>query len=150
MSTPERERVYAQLAAKGGFERVGESGNDSQMRLIGRVREGSMPNWLVLIQRLLLRAEQAEWNVDISKQYFLRGEKVLYCWRLIFQADGLHEHLSDISNTIHNSPGAKTEVTEVPLHHSKGRNRLVRGKGAQPADKSLVGPMAMNSMRQGG
>ena len=141
----DRKQLYAALGSRAGFETVSETATDQQLRVIGRVSQQGMPNWLIVIQQLLLNQEDAPWNVDISKQYFLRGGKVLYGWRLIFQGEELESYLDQIIEIVHGSPHAKRTVDEVPLVGcSPDRNVPKRGKGAQGVLGAVVGPAARN------
>jgi hypothetical protein len=82
--------------------------------------------------------------VDISKQYFLRNERVLFGWRLIFQGEGVAEHLPKICEAVSNAPRAKAVVEEQPLAGARGdRNAPRGGKGAQGVLGAVVGPMAI-------
>lgn len=141
--------LYTALHRKVGFEIVGETVTPNQIRVIGRLPQPNLQNWLVTLQRLFTKAEGAPWNVDISKQYFLRNGKVLYGWRMIFQAEEIATHLEDIVATISTAPKARADLDEVNLYAGEDRNALRMGKGAQPSGKAVVGPMALAQMRQG-
>ena len=85
--------IVATLLECAGFEVVSHSGRETQARLLGRVPRPMVPGWLIIVRHLLMQSGSQGWTVDISKQYFLRGGKVMYGWRLIFQgpmADHLH------------------------------------------------------------
>jgi len=141
--------LYTTLHKRVGFEIVGETVSPNQIRIIGRLPQPNMQNWLVVLQRLLLKAEQTPWKVDVSKQYFVKNGKVFYAWRVIFQAEEIATHLEDIISTISTAPRARAEVDEVNLYAGENRNALRMGKGAQPSGKAIVGPMALVQMRQG-
>ena len=140
---------YMVLGKRIGFEVKAETVSSSQMRLVGRIPQANMANWLVIMQRLLLRADKSPWKVDISKQYFLSSGKVLFGWRLIFQGEGIAGYLSEISQTVDGAPKARVEIDEVPLHASPSRNALVRGKGAQGVLTAVVGPLAAQKSNMG-
>ena len=136
-------QLFAAFEARVGFEVVSKSSTESQLRLIGRVPSQKMGDWLIIIQRLLGRSEEADWNIDISKQYFLRSGKILYGWRLIVQADEVAGHLDEIVSLVTSSPRSKKEITEIPLTGAGAhRTTLKRGKGAQSVLNASVGPLA--------
>lgn len=140
------EDLYRALHQKVGFEVVRADVTDRQLRILGRIPEkGRMPTWLETMQRLLARGHSARWDVDISKQYFLRGEKLLFGWRVILQAEGLASCLPDIVSTVASAPQVSRQLEEAPLHASPNRNVVKRGKGAQPIDRAVVGPMALRT-----
>lgn len=138
------EDLYGRLLQRTGFETVTKAVAAKQIRVLGRVRDGGVPTWLRVVERLLLRADKAEWNVDISKQYFMRGDKLLYGWRIILQAEDINKHLSDIIQVIDSTPVAAggenyyVDSDEVPLHGNPNRLALKNGKGAQPMESAKI------------
>ncbi len=139
------DELISVLQTRAGFETVKKNGSANQLRLIGRVPMPIVPNWLIIVQRLLLRNEDAAWSVDVSKSYFLKAGRVAFGWRLIFQAKGIGQYIPDIAQTIVNAPRPKVTVEEQPLAGaSANRNRQTPGslKGAAPTGKSVVGPVA--------
>jgi hypothetical protein len=129
--TVEVRELYNALHRKSGFEVVNEANSEKQIRIIGRVTNNRMPTWLVVIQRLLIKAEEAPWSIDISKQYFLRGGKVLFGWRVILQGENIASHLDSIAEVISGAPVMKMEINEVPIQRSAHRTQMIRGRGAQ-------------------
>lgn len=138
-----KEQIVAALSNKAGFEVIRDNDGPNQIRLFGRVRQPRMPGWLNVIRDLLLAAEDEPWSIDISRQYFLRGKKLFFGWRLILQGQDISQHVPQICKIVRAvdvSPGR--ELDEVPLHASPNRNALRNGRGAQPMEKAVVGPMA--------
>ena len=145
--------LYAALSAKG-FQLVGETVGEKQLRLVGRVPQLQMPQWLKVLEAL--RPEDGApnalpWSVDISKQYFKKGGKTKYAWRLILQGENLVAHIAGIIAVVSAVDAVSTpeqyaqvpfRVMEVPLYaagmdrNDASRNR---GKGAQPTLKAVVG-----------
>lgn len=132
--------LQAALNRKSGFEVVDHTDSSIQLRVMGRQKKDAMGvnlnNWFLVIRNLLQRHTSTPWKVDISKMYFLRGETVIYGWRLLFQtSDGssLEPHVADIVATIMGAPHtARGELTEYPLpggnagrNQSDGRSRGV-------------------------
>jgi hypothetical protein len=142
--------LYVALYNKAKFEMVTETVSDTQLRIIGRLPQQAMSNWLLIMDRLLENMENATWKVDISKQYFRRADKVLFGWRLIFVGDSILSQLPEVIATITNTPKAKTLVEEAQLFGSRGRNELSNGRGAQSSLSASVGPMAIARMKAGG
>ena len=138
MSTPDD--IVGTLKQRAGFELIEVEQSDARLRLVGRIQS---PNgvrndaWILVMQQLLLRAEKAKWNGDISRQYFIRhldsGPKVFYTWRIIFQGLAAKEDFQDVVATILNAPvPARVELEEIALAGvGRDRNSGVRGKGAR-------------------
>lgn len=142
------------LAKKAQFELVDLQDGPSQIRIMGRVRSdgtnANISNWLLVIRDLLTREKEQSctWRVDVSKSYFLKGPKVVYGWRLVFQAPGMDVRscITDILAAVRRAPPATNiMVDEMPLMGaSPDRNTPNRGKGAgsvlqAPPIASLVG-----------
>lgn len=84
----------------------------------------------------------------MSKQYFLRGDKLVFGWRLILQGASLEEQLPVIVTTVSAIQRVQQSADEVPLYSNPNRNTLSgTGKGAQPMGSAVVGPMAMRQIR---
>lgn len=146
----DKNELYAALTKKVGYEVVTESYSDQQVRIEGRLPQSQMPLWLAVMNALMTRANSSEWNIDISKHYFVRGDDVRFAWRIIIQSPDVPAHLSDIVNTIMTTRPPFAEVMEVPLHANPNRNAPVRGKGAQGVLSAVVGPMAFAQQKAGG
>lgn len=134
------------LQERGGFEVVNNTPSANQVRLMGRVPKPAMAGWLILVQRLLLQSDRSPaWSVDISKQYFLRNDQVVFGWRLIFQGKELEAHLYEIEQTITNAPRARAFVDEQILAGAQANRNAPNssGKGAQGVLKAAVGPQAV-------
>lgn len=138
------------LEKKVGFGVVNLSLTQGQLRIMGRVPQNSLPTWLLTMERLLVQSTSAGWSVDLSKQYLMRGQKLLFAWRVIFQAENVAEHLKDITTVISSVPVVRRQLQEVPLHGNPNRNALRMGKGAQPTGKAVVGPLALRTLNTGG
>ena len=134
------------LAQKVGFGVVTSTLGDKQIRLVGRVPQPQIGTWLLVMERLLVGEKNAAWNVDISKQYFMRGAKLLYGWRVIFRADGIAQHLNEIAQVIQTTPMVQRQLDEVALHGGVDRTSLRGGKGAQPMFTAVVGAAAQRQM----
>jgi hypothetical protein len=140
----DQEQLYAALSKRAGFEVVNTTGSQTQLRVLGRVQGSeNTARWLLVVERLLVKAAGAPWSIDISKQYFLRGEKLLYGWRVILQAPDLAPHFDAIVAAVNSTPARVAVVSdEVPLNASPNRNALRNGKGAQGVLTAVVGPGA--------
>ena len=127
-----------------GFEAVSKNVTAKQVRLLGRVPQAVMSNWLVAVDWLLAKGENAPWTIDISKQYFRRNGKLLFAWRIILQADDVSKHYGDLGEAVRNSPKAKTTVEEYTLHGvGPDRNSVRGGKGVHGVLNAVVGPAAI-------
>lgn len=132
--------LLGELNKKSQFEPVDLQESAAQIRIMGRVRadgtNANVANWLLLVRNLLIRVQVTgcPWRADVSKSYFLKGEKVVYGWRLVLQAPGLDVRtcIPDMISTVRGAPQAShVSVEEVPLvGASPNRNSLNRGKGA--------------------
>jgi hypothetical protein len=148
--------LFATLRSKSGFEVVSHTPSATRLRVLGRLpldREGmNINNWVVLVARLLTATEQGKpWSVDVSKHYFKRDGKLVYAWRLLFQAEEIEKHYADIMNVAKNSPGAKRpEPEEVRLYGRESNDTSGGKRGAGALGSVAVGPIAVFSKQHGG
>lgn len=135
-------QLFQALYEKSKFQVVNHTLTDDRLRVIGRLphEEGGqhVQNWLIVARNLLLAQEKgAPWSVDISKQYFLKGEeegkKIVYGHRLLIQAKDVKAHFDSLIDIIRGSrPTANIEVTSFPLPGATSeRNVGNNGKGAR-------------------
>jgi hypothetical protein len=150
-----RDIVHA-MHQKAGFELVEHSSSPSQLRLLGRVpldkESHNINNWLIVIRQLLLESAKAAWKTDISKDYFLMGDKVVYAWRVILQAEAIDVHMGEIIKVITSAPhSSRSEVTEMPLPGvGANRNSTTGGRrGAGPIDRVATGPLGVQAKQMG-
>lgn len=105
---PAKTDVFAALVRKCGFEIVQEKETASQLRFMGRLHPDRWNFFVPVIHQLLVTSNQpdAGWTCDISKQYLVRDNKVLYGWRFIFQAKsgGLPDQYARIIAIINSAP----------------------------------------------
>jgi hypothetical protein len=143
------EALKQSLHLKAGFEVVQQNVTDKQIRLVGRVPRDKTGQWLLVVERLLLREQEPDcaWNLDISKQYFLRGNRLLYGWRVILQAPSVAEHVDELVNIAKTTPMVQRQLEEVALVGGTDYSQLKGGKGAQSLFKAVVGPAA-NPLRR--
>lgn len=128
------------LGKKSNFEAVDVQEGAGQIRIMGRVltdgTNANLANWFLVVDNVLTRLETTKcaWTTDISKSYFKRGGKLVFAWRLLFQAPGadIRTFIPDIISFIYEAPKTShVTVDEVPLvGASPNRNALNRGKGA--------------------
>lgn len=115
------EHPYANLLAvfhhKAGFETVTHTQKANQLRITGRCHPDRWGFFLPVIYTLQRTAEKdGTWSCDISKQYFIRNDRIVYAWRLIFQSEGLSERYEYIANVVRGAPNpTRVEVEEVLL-----------------------------------
>lgn len=128
------------LGKQSHFEAVDLQESAGQIRIMGRVptdgTNANLTNWLLVVDNVLerLAATKCAWTTDISKSYFRKGGKLVFAWRLLFQAPGadIRTFIPDIISFISAAPKTShVTVDEVPLvGASPNRNALNRGKGA--------------------
>jgi len=142
------ETLKRALATKAGFEAIEEQVSDTRIRFFGRVRPQNMPTWLAVMRDILIASSQAQWTADLSRQYFLRGDKVFFGWRIIIQGPEVQQHLNHVSQVVNSTqmPTSRHQLDEVALHAPPNRNALRNGKGAQSSLRAVVGPMAKAQM----
>lgn len=141
------ETLKRTLASKAGFEAIDEQVTDSRVRFFGRVRPQNMPLWLAVMRSILIASEKSQWKADLSRQYFLRGDKVFFGWRIIIQAPTVQQHLDQVSQVISTTQRSGVQQQdEVALHAPPNRNALRNGRGAQSSLSAVVGPMAKAQM----
>lgn len=148
--------VTSALRAKCQYEVVSAEEKESQVRLVGRIKEGQtttpMKNWLLLLHHLLSN-QGAAWKVDASKYYFLSGGRLVFGWRLLFQGAGIASQYGEIAAVIGSAPfDNSVEVTSVRLGGVDADRNAggVGRRGASPIDKAVVGPMALSARMRGG
>lgn len=137
-----QEALLSVLQSKAGFETVDRHNAPNQLRLFGRVHGQKMGMWLETVKTLLLLSGRSGWNLDVSRQYFLRGEKLFFGWRLIFQGEGINQFLPTIQTSVQQIPLPVKKLEEVSLNVRPDRNALRNGKGAQAMGSAVVGPAA--------
>ncbi len=146
------EDLVRMLQMRGGFEVVNHQAAPNQLRLLGRVRNPSMDAWILVVNQLKSVEESAPWSIDISKQYFRRGGKLMFAWRVILQAENVEQCYAHVAQSVSNSPRARTIIEEQPLPGARSDRNAPsvanRGKGAQSALKSTVGPWALAALQQ--
>jgi hypothetical protein len=139
MAAPTKIDVYAALVRKCGFDVVQEKETAKQLRIMGRIPVERWNFYVPVIHRILTASAKpvALWTCDISKQYLLRNDQVLYAWRLIFQADTLAAQYGDITKTILSAPSpSRVELQSQLLPGCKpgdvrgGFNAKGKGTGA--------------------
>ncbi len=127
-----KEEVLNALKKSSGFSVLSSTETPSQLRLVGRVpndKDGtSLKNWHAVIAALLQLTDLG-WQVDVSKNYFLREGALVYAWRLIFQGDKLSENYDSIVQSIIVAT-PRRELTEYPLNAPANRNVPANGRGA--------------------
>src|SRR6478609_7794847 len=109
--------LLASLQQKAGFETLTHTLKPSQLRITGRCHPDRWGFFLPVIYTLQRTAEKdGAWSCDISKQYFIRNDRIVYCWRLIFQSADIEERFDYFSNVVRGAPNPnRVEVDEVLL-----------------------------------
>jgi len=144
------------LRMRSGFEAVNHQESANQLRVLGRVQKQGVNGWLLVARQLLLASERSDWSLDVSKQYFLRGGKIMFGWRLILQGNLVAQRYEHVAQVVANAPRARAIVEEQLLPGARaGVDRNApslenRGKGAQGSLKAVVGPFASAALRRGG
>jgi len=135
MSDPtKRKRLYAALQTKVGLTMGEEDDGPKQLRVLFRLPEAQMRQWLVVMHHLFTHEQQASWSLDISKKYFLLSGRTVQGWRIIIRDDNLDKALDSITSVVGSSPNARFQLDQVPLmgRHGGDRNAInARGKGAR-------------------
>lgn len=140
--------LYAALRQKG-IELLEMDEKPKQLRLIGRLHKNYGDQWKLVMHRLLTAETDAPWKVDVSKKYFLRGGKVFYGWRLVFQAENLAQFYPVITKVVQATPlPSRVTVEEVPLlgvSPDRSTRTNVGGVG-----QVAIGPLALQRKLAGG
>ncbi len=127
------QQVLRTLQTRFGFEVVQPTISLTKIRVLGRIQQAQQRNWMAGVQHILLVAEKREWGIDISRQYFVRGDTLVFAWRVIIQAQNknLEQYADDIITTFNNAPRARVELDEQALPVRGPRSTMnSRGKGA--------------------
>ena len=149
---PSRADIYAALTRKSGFQVVQENETPRQLRIMGRSHVDRWPFFLPVIYTLLLQSSKAEipWTCDISKQYIINKDRVLYAWRMIFQSENLSSYYGDIAAAITSSPSpSRVEITEQLLPGYK-RGDVRGGVNAKGKGSSSAGSIPLAMANRGG
>jgi hypothetical protein len=142
MAQPPYVALLEVLKQKAGFETLTHTPKEAQLRITGRCHPDRWGFFLPVIYTLQRTADKdGSWSCDISKQYFIRNDRIVYCWRLIFQSDNINEKYSYLANVVRGAPNpTRVEVEEVLLPGYKvgdirgGVNE--KGKGVSSADSA--------------
>ena len=127
------ENLKTTLLNYAGFETKDATVTGTRIRLLGRVAPESMAAWLRLVSGLLLQAGGAAWTLDISKSYFLRGERLMYGWRILLNASNIEDVLPSVITTVRSARLAtQTAEQEIPVNAAGARHDGPNGKGARP------------------
>ncbi len=137
------ERIKGVLRRAGGFEVTNYEQSEDRLRITGRVAQEDSQRWNVLMKHLLLSAGipgESPWQVDLSRKYFVRDDKMLFSWRIIVAAEP-DTKLSDALITFESIAleviplprmDQGPDVVDVPLQASSTRLGLgPEGKGAR-------------------
>ena len=135
MSLP-HETLITVLASRAGFEMITNQASATQVKLFGRVQNPNVQRWLATVSSLLIASRTAEgWSVDVSRQYFLRGDKLFFGWRLILQGSDIQSSVPQVSLVVQETPvpqAAVSETQEIKLNVAPNRNAMRNGRGVQP------------------
>ncbi len=146
MTEEHTQAILMALRTRFGYEAVQVSQNPKQVRLLGRIPQQQTRNWQVGRHHIFLNERSHPWTVDISRQYFLRGEVEVFGWRLIFQGDNLAEHVKSITQTIMSAPRAKFELEEQALPGVSGPRRTMNDKGRGAGSAGAI-PLILQGRR---
>ncbi len=129
------------LSEKSKFDVVNHTATPGKLRVVGRIPHDELnhnvQSWLIIARNLLLASEQAGWNIDVSKQYFIKtvgdSKKIVYAYRLIVQGDNISTILDSLIPLVRGSkPSSSVQLDRFPLHgETAERNVGKRGKGAR-------------------
>jgi len=139
---------YAALSEKGGFELVGETAKERQLRITGRVPQRRMAEWLNVLDILLVPIDGCSSALDVSKQYFIRKDGRRYAWRIIVQGEDVVKDAPVLTAAVHSAvhqsssqqgPQMVMEMPLVGVGPDRNNTDKAKGKGAQGSLKSVVG-----------
>lgn len=146
--------IAAALHQRAGAEVTDAQVGQNQLRLQLRVPLNGGPQWVLILHRLLVVSATTAWKVDLCKKYVLRRvgnqpPRMVYTWRLIFEAKNVEEHIESIVSAIGSAPHpARPELQEFPLAGAQ-RNHA-NGKGAYSAETTPMVAHMANAARMGG
>lgn len=145
---PNVNELYAALRQKG-IEILEVDEKPKQLRLIGRLHKNYGDQWKLVMHRLLTAEATTPWKADVSKKYFLRGGKVFYGWRLVFQAENLVQFYDNITKVIQTTPlPSRVTVEEIPLQGTSADRNTRTNVGN--VDRVAIGPLALQRKLMGG
>lgn len=149
--------ILQAMKVKAGFQALDVNEGKGRLRILGRVPQSQTTrntlNWLIVAYRLLKASNQV-YKVDVSKQYFIKNDRIVFAWRLVFEGNDLEKYYEFITNVVKESPQTATFdlSEEVPLHGvAADRNNTAGGKrGASSVFRGVVGPEALAAKNRGG
>jgi hypothetical protein len=126
-------RLGHAITATGFAEPVSLTFKPDQVTVIFRLAQGSEPKWVDLAKKILeaerSSSEQAHaWKTDISKAYFLKGEKLVYGWRISVQTGQMSISLDYLIRAMKGdaqpkpTKGEETEMTFTGFEGISDRN----------------------------
>ena len=118
------ERLAHALEGTGYIEAVNITFKEDQVNVLFRllaVSNDAFDKWIGLIKKMLLaeraNSDQAHaWKTDVSKPYFLKGDTLVYSWRVSVYSQQMTNSLDYFIRAIkgEKQPGPKVgEVTEM-------------------------------------
>jgi len=114
-----------------GFQTKDENATKERIRLIGSVALEETTFWLQKVTQLLRLAADESWSLDISKYYFLRGDALIFGWRIIVQGN-LEKDLPDIIQAVINSRTVQIyDQAEIPVQSNPNWYKNVRTVSAK-------------------
>lgn len=116
-----------------GLEVIDVSDEPTSLRGIFRKTDAS-ETWKEAFKRLLFAEPSATWSVDLSKKYFLLGDKLVFGWRILVTSPDLKADYDELIRLLI-PPRSYEERDEVPIIGQNGPRNMetTRGKGIMPA-----------------
>jgi hypothetical protein len=106
--------VLAKIGVTIAQEKVGPTTASLHLR-IDMARENASSMWSETVSSLLLAAEDKDWTVDVSKQFFASDGAVRYLWRFVFRGN-VQEGLATLAQCALTALQATvTPLTSYPL-----------------------------------
>lgn len=103
--------------------------SEKQLRILSRLKVNAKRyTWHDVIKRLLSTQQEANWKVDISQYYMVRGIDLIWAWRIIISSEDLKRSCDEIATLVIKTPPAPNKMLmTAQMNASPDRIRASRG-----------------------
>lgn len=132
------ERLARALEATGMCEPVKVSYGEGRVAVLCRVKQEKEKQWVDMLKKVLVASEEEAkevhaWQCHFCKNYFLKGDNMVWGWNVSIQSREMSHSLDKVSLVIKGQPirvASNREVEEFPLFGAPAdRNSPKNGRG---------------------
>lgn len=144
------DRLARALESTGLVQPVQSSFADNRVNVLCRLQAGNESKWVEVVKKILIAAEQERgavhaWQTHICRNYFLKGDNLVFGWNISIQSQQMSSTLDVLSRLIRGEPirekAPVEELEEFPLHAPANRGvPNEKGKGVRNIGKTEFHP----------